>query len=133
MLKPKLLKPVAREMFRGDTLTIDLVITDPKTGSPLNLTGCKIWFTCKGNVALPDNQSTIALDTVLVSGNGSVTITDAPRGLATVVVYPIATRALPDGPVVLQYDIQIKQGTGELSTIEFGTVTVFPDVTRAIA
>lgn len=129
MRKPKTMKSVYREMFRGDTKTIDLAITDPKTGGPLNLTGAKIWFTAKGNVALADNQASIALDT----DNGGVVITDVARGLATVTIQPILTRAFPDGPVTLDYDIQVKDGAAVISTIEFGTITVFPDATRAIA
>ncbi len=133
MLVPKTtsMQPKRREMWRGDTFSFDLdPIIDPKTNIPRNLTGCKLWFTAKGNVALNDNQASIALDTASLGG---VTIVDPVRALVTVTVPPIATRALPDGPVVLVYDVQLMLTNGTILTVEAGSIIVFPDVTRAIA
>jgi len=119
---------VEREMFRGDTLTFELALTNPKTGAPLDITGAKIWFTAKNNYVDPDNQAVIALDTV----SGGVAITDAVRGLARVDVPPLATRSFPDGPVKTVYDVQIKDAAGIVTTVESGTLKVWPDVSRAI-
>ncbi len=122
----------AREMFRGDTLDFDLdPVLDPVTRAPKDLTGSSIWFTAKNNYVDPDNQAVIAL-TLVPTGNGATSILDALRGLAHVTVNPLATRAQPDGIVRLVYDVQLKDAAGKLSTLESGTLKIFPDVSRAI-
>lgn len=119
---------VKREMFRGDSLSFDLALIDPRTGGPLDLTGAKIWFTAKNNYVDPDNQAVIALAT----DTSGVLITDAPRGLARVDVPPLATRSFPDGIVQVVYDVQLKDATGFITTVESGTLKVYPDVSRSI-
>lgn len=117
-----------RTMFRGDTLAWDLEIGNPSTGGPLNLTSTTIWFTAKHNYVDPDIRAAIKCST----DNDGVVITDVVRGKARVTIDPIKTRSFPDGPVKLVYDIQIKDAGGAVTTIEAGTITVWPDVSRAI-
>lgn len=118
-----------REMFRGDSLSFDLALTNAQNGSPLNLTDAKIWFTAKNNYVDPDNQAAIALDNAALGG---ITVTDVARGLARVDIAPIKTRSFPDGPVRVVYDVQVKDAAGFVTTVESGTLTVYPDVSRAI-
>jgi len=122
-------KYIEREMFRGDSLGFELELMNPLTGAPLNITGAKFWFTAKNNYVDADERAVIRLDTALLGG---VSIVDAARGLARVDVPPLATRALPDGIVRLVYDVQIREAGGSVSTIESGTIKIYPDVTRAI-
>ncbi len=123
-----------RSMSRGDSLSFLVPLVNPSTGAPLDLTGAKIWFTAKNNYVDPDIRAVIALDSDTVSGNGAVTIlTPATSGQARIDINPIATRAQPDGVVKLVYDVQVKDAAGFVTTVENGTLTIIPDVTRSIA
>lgn len=123
---------VRREMFRGDSLGFEIEMANPETNAPLSLAGAKFWFTAKHAYADPDERAAIRLDSDPVNGRGGITIVDEARGLARVDIPPIATRAFADGVVNLVYDVQIKEAGGAVSTVEIGTLSVYPDVTRAI-
>lgn len=124
------MKYVKREMWRGDSMSFDVTVTNPETCGPLDLTGAKLWFTAKNNYIDPDERAVIRLDSALLGG---ITITDAERGLARVTIEPIKTRGSADGIVRLVYDCQVKDAGGFIATIESGTLFIYPDVTRAIS
>lgn len=130
-------------MLRGDTLVFtESVWTDLITGAivgvpagqqpppgyvPLDITGFTIWFTAKGEFPDPDNRSVSQLDNASVGG---ITVLSANPGKFKVQMPALATRDFADSDVVLQYDIQIEDAGGRVTTIETGTLTVSPDVTR---
>lgn len=116
------------EMFRGDHFVYDAVVR--VGGSVQNVTGWDFWFTAKQAKSLPDNLATIRQDTAALGG---ITITDAPSGKVRVTAPPVATYGLPDGDVLLYYDLQGRDGTGTIRTVDVGTLVVHPDVTRAIS
>lgn len=117
-------------MYRGDTLDIQIAVTSgvDKTGSPkpVDLTGAKIWMTAKKSVADADGSAVFEVTTPV-----DVVVTDALGGLAEIVVPASLTTSLGDQPVGLYYDIQVRLASGKVQTIEAGTLTVIPDVTRA--
>ena len=78
----------------------------------------------------PDNFAVAALDTATLGG---VTITTPTAGKGHVLVPAAATRSFPDGDVECVYDIKMLTSAGEQVTIQFGTITVHPTATRAIA
>jgi hypothetical protein len=127
---------------RGDTLTFPFQVTvDPILGTlgtcipnklppdlvPQALTGWQLWFTLKLYYSDPDSQAVAQLDNMTLGG---VTVTSAHQGLAKAVVPNTVTQTFPDGPVTLYYDIQAKDPAGNVTTLESGTTTVGPDVTR---
>jgi len=138
-----------RTVLRGDTLFfLDQVYQDvatkelftlpvtnppsqPRPGSaPFNLTGAEIWFTAKYYRPDADNRAVWLLNTAALGG---VAITNAAIGTFSVTGPAIATVGFPDGTVSLASDIQVKDATGRLTTVEQGTLAVSPDVTRATA
>lgn len=130
-------------MFRGDTLFFEeLVYRDLTTGRllgvpvgqqppsgavPQDITGYTIWFTAKNQYPDTDNRAVAQLDNAAVGG---VVIESANPGKFSVAMPPTATRDFPDSDVALVYDLQLEDTTGRVSTIEVGTITVSPDVTR---
>lgn len=114
-------------MYRGDTR--ELVILVNQNGQPVNLDGSKLWLTAKWYVSDPDNMAVIALTS---ETSGGIVFDPLVRGRAVATIQPISTRAFPDGPVTLQYDVQMKDVTGKVTTVERGTLTVTPDITRTI-
>jgi hypothetical protein len=121
-----------REFRRGDTIQIPLYVVDRETDGVVDIAGWTFWFTAKVAVPLPDQQAQIAQDNIGPGGNGGITITDAAAGELLVQVQPIVTRAYPDGPVLLDYDVQAQDPLGVITTLETRKMIVLPDITRAI-
>ena len=118
-------------MFRGDSFVFDVQVLQGDGCSPQNITGWDAWFTAKEHYAVPDSQAPIRLGTLppLVG----ITFTSPTEGKMEIVVPPFATVNFPDTPLCLFYDVQVRDGAGRIFTVELGTLTVRPDVTRAIA
>jgi len=134
-----------RTMRRGDTLFfLAQVFRDPITSQyvsapqnmpppgyvPADITAFKVWFTAKYNVVDQDPQAVSQLDNQLLGG---VVVSNATTGQYNVTMPPLVTRNFPDGDVVLVYDVQIEDASMRIFTVESGTLTVVPDVTRAIS
>lgn len=117
---------------RGDTIKLRSQIfgSDKK---PLDLTGCKVWFTLKYRVQDSDAAALAQVTTdSSVPVGGGVTILDAKNGQIGIRVPPAATSGLADQTWELPYDIQVKDPTEDIATAETGTIIIDADVTRAI-
>jgi len=119
-----------REMWRGDSHIFDVRVLQSDGCTPQDITGWTAWFTAKEHTALQDSQATIRLGNVPpLTG---IVLTSPTQGLMRVTVPPSATINCPDTPFCLLYDVQVKDGAGNVFTIERGTLTIKPDVTRAV-
>jgi hypothetical protein len=137
---------VDRTAFRGDSLFfLDHAYKDVTTGAlfsvpagllpppnavPLDLAGARMVFTAKSYDTQFDQQAIWQLDNAALGG---VVVTSAAGGAFTVTAPPIRTYAFADGPVELVFDLQVVLASGRVATIEAGTITIVPDVTRIIA
>jgi len=116
-------------MFRGDTSILNLAVT--QDGVPVNIAGATIWMTAKRSVEDPDTKAVFQAKTP-----DDIEIVDGAAGLAKITIPAGATASVileHNQPLNLAYDVQIKTATGIVSTIDGGTVTLLPDVTRAIS
>lgn len=122
---------VARGMVRSDTWRLYLECS--RNGVVLDLTGAKLWFTAKVALSDADAAAVIQLDTATGAvANGEILIeSPAANGKVTVKLNTAATSAVPDAGVTWFYDIQLKESTGVITTLETGTLRVEPDVTKA--
>lgn len=136
---------VNRTVFRGDSLYfLDTVYRDlitqalftvppgtfpPPNAVPVDLTTARIIFTAKMYDTDYDQKAIYQLDNAVLTG---VVVTSAVGGAFNVTGAPIRTMPFPDGPVELVFDIQVILA-GRVTTVEAGTLTVWPDITRAIA
>ena len=93
-------------------------------------TWLNFWCTGKLNVADPDMLAVFMLTLSPVNG---IVLAGTPNYRLIVTVPPIATRALPDGPVRIHYDVQGKDAAGNIYTVERNEMIVTPDMSRAIA
>jgi hypothetical protein len=109
---------------RGDSVSWSVVIT--LDGVPFNLAGCLLWFTAKTKYTDPD-VSAIFQKTI---GDG-ITVTTPANGLATIDIVPDDTSALSEVKTVLFWDLQLKDGSDNIYTINSGNLIVNPDVTQA--
>lgn len=114
------------EVYRGDTLRLEIAVL--LNGAAFTLSaGDKLYFTAKTDLALPDAGATITKE----SGTG-ISILSLPEGKALLELLPSDTDGLEPG-TALFYDIQLKTATGEIFTIQNGTITILPDATRRTA
>jgi len=118
-------------MFRGDSFVFDVQVLQDDGCSPQNITGWTAWFTAKEHYAVPDATASIRLGTA--SPLTGIVITSPTEGKLEIVVPPQSTVNFPDTTMCLVYDVQVKDGAGRVFTVELGTLSVRPDVTRAIS
>lgn len=121
---------VARGMVRSDTWRLYLEVT--RNGVAVDLTGAKLWFTAK--VALSDaDPGVFQLDTATGAVAAGEILIESPaaNGKVTVKLNTAATSSVPDAGVTWFYDVQLKESTGVITTLETGTLRVEPDVTKA--
>lgn len=105
------------EMTRGDDRTISVTLTDGAVFSESDV----VRFTIKRRHGDSDANAILARSTTA----GDITIT---AGTASTSIPAAATDALP-APVRLVYDWQAVTAAGKV-TLDKGTITVEPDVTR---
>ena len=117
-------------MYRGDSYVFDVQVFGDDGCTPQNIAGWSVWFTMKFYTADPDSRAVAQLTSAL---GGGIVITNPSIGQARVTVPPSATALFPDGDVTLVYDVQVRDLLGNIATVERGSITVIPDVTRAIS
>lgn len=116
-------------MTRGDDRVIDVTVTD-KDGAPVNLaTVSALWFTVKSKVTDLDGMSIIRK----TLGAG-ITVVNASLGTAKVAIDAADTRDWPGkrGQTFF-WDLQGKDNSGKIITLDRGVFVVMADVTRAYA
>lgn len=109
-----------RDFYRGDTQIYKLRLTDPEH-SPIDLTGCTIWFTMKLN---PDDPDSAALIQKVVT-----THTNPTNGETKVSLTAEDTAKLIPGKCHY-YDFQYKSTSDQVVTLEAGRVTILRDITQ---
>ena len=111
-------------MTRGDTVSFSIAVT--LSGAPFDLSSCSLWFTAKNKFTDLDNAA-VFQKTI---GNGIV-VTNAVQGLATVTILPADTNSLSLIKTILFWDLQLKDSSNNIYTINSGNLIVSPDVTLA--
>jgi hypothetical protein len=128
------------EITRGDDELVKFVVrdpngvgaqpSDPTTWPLVNLTGSSLWFYVKVSSADPDSAALIAKGPSDVIINPDQT---GHKGEATLHLLPADTsaiaRTLLDRSV--HYEVQLKDGAGEISTVSKGLIVIHADLIRA--
>lgn len=106
-------------VIRGDTHTINLTITD--NGTPLNITGYTVFFTVNASKEPADDSAAVISKTV--------TVHTAPTlGETTISLAPSDTTNL--APDSYWYDIQLKDGSGNITSFAKDRFILVSDITR---
>jgi hypothetical protein len=113
-------------MYRGDTVKLNLAVTSNDV--VFDLTDCNLWMTAKYLYADADAAAIFQKTT----GGGGILVTSALSGRAQITIDPEDTDDLPNSKTAILYDVQLEDADGLIFTIAYGTITVLPDVTRAI-
>lgn len=93
------------EIIAGDDVSLDLVFTE-KSGEPVDLTGCTVYFTCKRDPSESD-------DDALLKAQTNVHV-DAVAGETKLAIPRSETLDLPQGQFL--GDVQIRDSLGKVST-----------------
>lgn len=117
-----------REWTRGDTLEVEVEDIVDRLGAPIDFTNplTKAWFTVKDYLVRADSQS-------LWQGTYGAGIVQIYPGRLLATIPAFETSQLYDGVEKLYYDLQVKDATGRVKTVEKGLFIVRPDVTKAYA
>lgn len=116
-------------IVRGDSKTLNRQAM--VNGVAVDITGGTLRMTAKRRYA---DQDSDAVFTKTI-GNG-ITITNPAQGLFTVAIVPADTRTVSgldenndsEVPILLVYDLQLKDVNGSIYTGQRGQLTVLPDV-----
>ena len=111
---------------RGDTRTLSIQVNNAD-GTPFNLTGCTVYFTL--NVSkTPADDGTDSSAALKASTSSFSTPTN---GLATITLTNALTQPLVGSRYY--YDIQLKDGSGNITSLGQSTFTVTDDITTRIS
>lgn len=119
-------------MYRGDTARFVGAVNEGGEDSPRDITDDTLWFTAKVSLSDADNAAPIQLVSEMPGTAGTGIWTDEPEtGVYYIEVPPALTASIAlSESVVLEYDVQLVTDEGRVYTIDRGTLTVTPDVTR---
>ena len=119
-------------IFSGDDRTLSLSVNLESDGSPVELTGAKIWFTVKSDSAETDAAALVQKRNAAAGGGDTeILITDAAGGQAQIFLIPSDTEDAD--AATYQYDIQVILATGKKHTITRSLFCVLADVTKTVS
>lgn len=112
-----------KDYIRGDTRVINITCVQSDGVTPINLTGAKVYFTVNASASPVDDtsaafQKTTTTHTAPLLGQTSITITNAD------------TQALTPG--IYYYDVQLKDATGNITSLKQDVFTINADIGRSI-
>ncbi len=110
------------EIIRGDTSSIDFVLTDG--GTPVDITGATVFFTAKPALTNDVSDNTAVISVEVTSH------TDPTNGKTTI---PLSSTDTDVTPGEYYYDVQVKRGDLTIVSIRARKLEVFADVTRRIS
>jgi len=105
-------------MYRGDDKTITLTFTD-SDGNAIDITDYTVYFTVKNSVSDSDANAKISKDVT--------SHTNPTSGITQIALTPSDTSSL--NPGAYEYDIQTKDGSGNINTVLTSTFVLKYDVT----
>lgn len=117
--------PKIQKFIRGDSRVLKIVVTN-SDGTPFNLTGCTIFFTLNINEE-PANDTT---DTTAIIKKTATSIPSPALGIANITLTNTDTKALSEDEY--WYDIQLKDNSGNITSLARNQFTVIDDITTRI-
>lgn len=118
--------PPIQNYIRGDSRVISISVFQSDGVTPFNLTSCEIFFTVnasQNNTADTDASAVIALK------NSS--IANPTLGVANLTINNAISQDIAPG--VYYYDVQLKDSSGNITSLAQNQFTVIADTTRSIS
>lgn len=113
---------VLLNMNKGDTLVMDLTVTD-QDGDPVNLTSAVMIMSAKTGYGASSNIFSIS------STGGEITYPNPALGQAEIVLPSSSTSGLSiTTQTAYVYDVRVTLSNGQTFTLLYGKLNVFPSV-----
>lgn len=112
------------EMHEGDSKDVEITVTDPITGAPVDLTGATISWVLKERAS--DATALLTLST----GGGEIVLTDEDNGVFEVQLDPADTAGLLSGNELSKeyyHEAEITTSGGDVATVTTGKATIYRD------
>ena len=119
--------PVIQNYPRGDTRTLSIQVYNSDGVTPFNLTGCSVYFTLNTSQTPTDDGS----DTTAAIKKEITSISNPTSGLATITLTNSDTQPLVQGQYY--YDVQLKDGSGNITSLASNTFGIVDDITTRIS
>ncbi len=120
------------ELIKGRNLSIGITFRYGD-GSPINLTGAKIWFTVKNDICLDDEDATILKRSLAAGGAESqINIDDAVHGHCLALIVPGDSTNDAVGYGSYYFDISIELA-GKKKTPIIGTFNIVTPVNKNLS
>lgn len=113
-----------KDYIRGDTRVLAINCFQSDGTTPLDLTGATVYFTLNSSNA-PTDDSGASLQKIVTSH------TAPSLGQTSITINPADTTLLTPGDY--NYDIQIKDSIGRITSLKQDVFTINPDITRSVA
>ena len=117
--------PLIKNYIRGDSRMISVAIFQSDGVTPFDLTGCELFFTVNvnsNNTADNDSSAVIALK--------NSAIANPTLGVATIQISNANTQDIIPG--TYYYDVQLKDASGNITSLAQNQFLVIADVSRSI-
>lgn len=118
--------PTIQNYIRGDSRTLSIQIYQSDGATPFNLTGCTVYFTLNASSSPTDDGT----DTTASLKTSTNTFSSPSSGLATITLTNTMTQPLT--PQTYFYDIQLKDASGNITSLAQNTFQVISDITTRI-
>jgi hypothetical protein len=118
--------PLIQNYIRGDSRTLNIQVYQSDGVTPFNLTGCEVFFTLNSSSTPADDGT----DTTAALKVSTTTFSAPTTGLATLQLTNALTQPLTPGTYF--YDIQLKDGSGNITSLGQNTFGVISDITTRI-
>lgn len=118
--------PAITNYIRGDSRTLSIQVYQSDGVTPFNLTGCEVFFTMNTSTTPTDDGT----DTTAALKVSTSSFSSPSSGLATLTLTNTLTQPLVAGTYF--YDIQLKDASGNITSLAQNTWTVVDDITTRI-
>lgn len=118
--------PSISNYIRGDSRTLNIQVYQSDGVTPFNLTGCTVYFTLNSS----DTPADDGTDSTAAIAKSTSSFADPTSGLATITLLNTDTQPLVAGQYY--YDIQLKDSSGNITSLAQNTFTVIDDITTRV-
>ena len=115
-----------RNYIRGDSRVINIQVYKSDGVTPFDLTGCEVFFTVNAS-----NNPTADTDASAVIALKTSSFSTPTNGLATVTITNAISQDI--APATYYYDVQLKDSSGNVTSLQQNQFIIVADITRSVS